>query len=333
MTKKIIYEGELDLNGYQIPCFVLEDGTRILSGRGLQEALRIRDRPLDGGKRGGYILPTFFESKLFKDLIGKGLDMAKLEPIICKRGNQTIHGYEATILADICDLILQARKSGYPLTERQKTVADQCELLIRAFAKVGIIALVDEATGYQYTREKDDLQKILRAYIAPELLPWQKKFPDIFYKELFRLNGWEFTSRGIKKRPGVIGTWTKKLVYEQLPEGVLDELKKKTPKSEKGNYIARFHQNLTPDIGNEHLAAQLNQVITLFQLSDSMEHMWNQFTKLKARQSGQLELFFEFDEKGHTIDLPENNPSLQLSSFNKDLKKAINFNPKDKKSD
>mgnify|MGYP003561277120 CR=1 FL=1 len=52
---------------------------------------------------------------------------------------------------------------------------------MRAFARVGITALVDEATGYQYERENDELQKILKAYISEELLPWQKRFPDIFY--------------------------------------------------------------------------------------------------------------------------------------------------------
>lgn len=70
---------------------------------------------------------------------------------------------------------------------------------MRVFARVGITALVDEATGYQYDREKNELQKILKAYIAEDLLPWQKRFPDIYYKELFRLNGWDFTVNGIKK--------------------------------------------------------------------------------------------------------------------------------------
>lgn len=42
---------------------------------------------------------------------------------------------------------------------------------MRVFARVGITALVDEATGYQYDREKNELQKILKAYIAEDLLP------------------------------------------------------------------------------------------------------------------------------------------------------------------
>ena len=108
-------------------------------------------------------------------------------------------------------------------------IAERSKQLVRGFATIGIIALIDEATGYQYTREKDELQKILKAYISAELLPWQKRFPDVFYKELFRLNGWNFTIQDIKKRPGVIGTWTNRLIYEQLPKGVLEELKAKVP--------------------------------------------------------------------------------------------------------
>ena len=169
-----------------------------------------------------------------------------------------------------------------------------------SFSKVGIIALVDEATGYQYDRERDELQKILRAYISEELLPWQKRFPDVFYRELFRLNGWDFTIKDIRKRPGIIGKWTNKIIYEQLPTGVLDELKNKTPKSEGGNYIARFHQSLTTDVGEPNLEKQINKVITLFQVSDNMAQFWSNFQKMIDRQSGQLQIPFEFDDEGHT---------------------------------
>lgn len=185
-----------------------------MSGRGFQEAVRIRDR-VEGEKRGGYILPTFLASKTLNPFIESKLEVAKLEPIICYRGNQKIHGYEATVLADVCDAILEARRSGVHFTERQSIVAGQCEILMRSFAKVGIIALVDEATGYQYEREHQELQRILRAYISEELLAWQKRFPDTFYREIFRLNGWGHFMSGnidINKRPGVIGHWTNRLL-------------------------------------------------------------------------------------------------------------------------
>lgn len=298
--REILYEGILDLAGIEIPCYVLDDGTRILSGRKMQEALKIVDVE-DGKQTAGTRLNRYLEQKTLEPFIYKGREQDHFKPIICYRGTQKINGYEATLLADLCDAFLEARKH-ISLSPRQTIIAEQCEVLIRAFAKVGITALVDEATGYQYEREKDELQQILRKYISEELLPWQKRFPDIFYKELFRLNGQDYTVKGIQKRPGVVGTWTNKLVYEQLPQGVLDELRNNVPKSETGNPTARFHQLLTDDIGSPHLTAQINQIVTLFQLSDNMQEMWNNFQKLKLRQSGQLDLPFKFDAKGHTTE-------------------------------
>lgn len=298
--REILYEGILDLAGIEIPCYVLDDGTRVLSGRKMQEALKIVDVE-DGKQTAGTRLNRYLEQKTLEPFIYKGREQDHFKPIICYRGTQKINGYEATLLADLCDAFLEARKHIL-LSPRQTIIAEQCEVLIRAFAKVGITALVDEATGYQYEREKDELQQILRKYISEELLPWQKRFPDIFYKELFRLNGWDYTVKGIQKRPGVVGAWTNKLVYEQLPQGVLDELRNNVPKSETGNPTARFHQLLTDDIGSPHLTAQINQIVTLFQLSDNMKEMWNNFQKLKLRQSGQLDLPFKFDEKGHTTE-------------------------------
>lgn len=296
--RAITHTGELDLCGFKIPCYVLEDGTRVLSSRGLQESLKmVDDKKITAGTR----LVRYLDQKSLKPFIYKDKALGHFNPIECYLGKQKINGYEATVLADICDAFLEAR-THILLSPRQQIIADQCEILARAFMRVGIIALVDEVTGYQYDRERQELQKILKAYIAEELQPWQKRFPDVFYKELFRLNGWNYTVKGIKKRPSVVGRWTNKLIYEQLPSGVLKELKMKTPKNVSGNRIVRLHQSLTIDVGNEHLASQITQVVTLFQLSNSMKHMWGQFDTLKSRQKGQLELPYRFDDKGHTIE-------------------------------
>ena len=320
----IKHKGVIELNNTKIDCYVLEDGTRVLSGREMQKALKMVDDVEDGKQVAGTRLNRYLSQKSLNSFIFNDKEQDHFEPIVCYFGEQKINGYEATVLIDICDAFLQARKE-IKLSPRQSIIAEQCEILVRSFAKIGLIALIDEATGYQHERENDELQKILKAYIAEELLPWQKRFPDIFYKELFRLNGWNYTVNGIKNRPSVIGKWTNTLVYNQLPKGVIDELKRKTPKSESGNKTARYHQFLTVDIGEPNLNAQINQIVTLFQLSNNMKHMWQQFETLKSRQSGQLELPFNFDKEGHTIEPKEES---MLSDFNKSLKKAIDFNPK-----
>lgn len=298
MSNIVKYRGELDLNGIKIPCYVLDDGTRIISGRGMQESLKMVDVE-DGKQTAGTRLARYFNQKSLNPFFSKYLSSGHFETIICNDGGKKINGYKAEALADICDVFLQARKE-IDLSARQAIIADQCEILMRAFARVGITALVDEATGYQYDREHDELQKILKAYISEELLPWQKRFPDVFYKELFRLNKWDYTVNGIKKRPSIIGKWTNIIIYEELPKGVIDELKSKTPKSASGNRTERYHQFLTEDIGEPNLEKQINKAITLFQVSDNMKQFWQNFYKMKDRQIGQMEFPFEFDENGYT---------------------------------
>jgi len=292
--RQIKYEGSLELSPELIlPCYVLEDGTRVLSGRGMQNSLKLGNtKEVREELKAGDNLGRFLSSKWFKELIVNDYDLAHFKPLICYKGNQKINGYEATTLIDLCNIILRAREGGVLKTERQLLVAAQCEILIRSFAKIGIIALIDEATGYQHDREKNELQKILKAYIAEELLPWQKRFPDDFYKEIFRLNKWDYTVTGIKLRPGVIGTWTKNLVYHQLPKGVLKELYDKTPKTSSGKLAKRLHQSLTPDIGNPHLEKQLISVITLMNISRD----WKEFLKYFNKKYGQQSLDFKEED-------------------------------------
>lgn len=185
-TNQIRCKGELHLGDFSIPCYVLEDGRRVLSGRGMQEALKMVD---DNKTASGHRILRYLNQKSLNPFIFKDKDPGHFEPLICYDGGAQINGYEAVVLIDICDGILEARKH-IELSPRQAIIAEQCEILVRSFAKVGLIALIDEATGYQHEREQDELQKILKAYIADELLPWQKRFPDVFYQELFRLNGW-----------------------------------------------------------------------------------------------------------------------------------------------
>ena len=163
--RKVKYEGELDLAGYKIPCFVLEDGTRILSSRGMQIALKIVD---DAKETRGAELGRFLAQKSLQPFIYKGGKVANFDPLVCQKGEVIIKGYNAIVLPDFCDRMLEARRN-IKLKGRQSIVASQCEILMRSFAKVGIIALIDEKTGYQKFREQT-LQEILKLYISEEIL-------------------------------------------------------------------------------------------------------------------------------------------------------------------
>ncbi|NEP54881.1 MAG: hypothetical protein F6K65_41295 [Moorea sp. SIO3C2] len=283
---EVTHSGQIKLGNFSVDCYVLEDGRRVLSGRGMQSALSMTD---DFPQLTGSRLSRYLNQKSLEPFLSEAKKQGHLEPINCYQGNKPINGYEAYALLDICDAFLEARRH-IQLGERQTIIAEQCEIIVRSFAKLGLIALIDEATGYQYERENNELQTLIDKYVSEELRAWQKTFPDVYYREIFRLRGWDFTVKGIKKRPSVVGTWTNKLVYEQLPPGVLEELKSKTPKTSSGNYKARFFQSLTEDVGDLHLRSQLNSVITLLQVSDTWDEFMCKFKKLVEHRKGQLGL-------------------------------------------
>lgn len=291
MSEKLYatHEGKLNLNNSVLDVAILNNGQRILTQSAVFKAL---DRPSRGNSR-VIGIPTFMDAKNLQPLISEDL-RGVINKIEYKGLNDTIQiGFDANILPLVSDLYLKARELGVIKTSAQLATAQKAEILVRSLAKIGVMALVDEATGYQYERERFELQKTFEAYINKELLKWQKMFPDDFYYEIFRLNGWDYTVDSIKKRPGVVGTWTNKLVYNRLPNGVLDELKRKTPKSVKGNYTAKFFQSLTPEIGHPELSAQIYKVVGIMRISKDWKDFIGNFNTMVSREDGQIELDIE----------------------------------------
>lgn len=318
---KATHEGELDINGIKLICYNLPTGERVLSRASVIKALG-RTGKAKGGRQydEGFKTPVFLTANNLKPFISSELDSNSKPIIFLDKGGQERIGYSAQLLPSICYVFIDANKAG-AIKSKQKHIVDQCEKLVRGFATVGILALVDEATGYQYDREKDELQKILKLYVSDEILDWQKTFHNNFYKNIFRLKNWPYTANDIKKRPGVVGTYTNKFIYEQLPKGVLDRLKVKTPKSESGNYLYRLHQSLTPETGREHLRNQLVAVNTLMDVS----HNWNEFLRLFQKKYGQLEI--NYDE----VDRPQNDKKMvDNTKFNNELKGLLSV-PKPEK--
>jgi hypothetical protein len=268
----------LRIGSLEMPCYVLEDGRRVLVQTSMILALGMA-----AGGRGKYgvtndRLARFTTQKTLSPYISEELRIATTDPIkFITPSNSLAYGYEATVLADICDAVLRAREDNI-LQKQQAHIAKQCEILVRGFARVGIIALVDEATGYQDVRSRQALEKILEQFISQELLKWAKTFPDDFYREMFRLRGWHYSTVSVK-RPSFVGTLTNDLVYERLAPGILDELRRITPRDDKGRPKHRYHQRLTEDIGHPRLREHLTAVIALMRASSN----WSQFYRMMAR--------------------------------------------------
>jgi len=194
----------------------------------------------------------------------------------------------------VCEVYLRARDAGQT-RKHQQHIVEACDLLMRGLARVGIIALVDEATGYQEDRAKNELQKILEKYIAPELMRWTKRFPDDFFRHIYRLHGWAYQP-GTAKRTPYVGKLINRCVYEELPPGVLDELRNRNPVIDKGYRQFRHHQFLTDHTGHPHLDRQITAVLTVMKVSDDREDFEENFKKAFEKPiQGRLPLVVNVD--------------------------------------
>lgn len=270
--KNIKHEGELDLNGLKIKCYVLADETRVLSSREMQRVLKFVDED-SNYQVSGDRLNRQLNQKSMMPFLYQGKETNHYEPIECFNGDSKVHGFEATKLVDICDAFMEA-KNNIELSSRQKIIAAQCEILIRSFAKIGIIALVDEATGYKKQRE-NEYRKLIATYIADELKPWVKTFDQSFFEHIYRLNGWDWglITRGERKNhPQVVGKMINDLVYNRLPEGVLEELQTRNPKNAKGNRVQKHHQFLSTNVGERELLKHLGKLEVVFSMFERGEY-------------------------------------------------------------
>jgi hypothetical protein len=253
------HTGTLKIQSINIPCYVLENGERVISGRGLQNAFGYSSSAAGTALARELVK---LEDRTVIEAVDKRVSFKR--PGAGGSAEQTF-GYRAEILVDICDVLLEYRKH-HQLTEIQESLAHRAETLTRAFAKVGVIALIDEATGY--TKAKDEYQKILEQYLAPEIRPWIKTFDEEYYKELYRLLGWDWDAfRAAKKKTHsrYIGWLTNRIVYEKLAPGVLEALKELNPKDEKGNRSHKYHQDLSDNIGYIRLVKHLASVTTIME--------------------------------------------------------------------
>ena len=141
---------------------------------------------------------------------------------------------------------------------------------MRGSATTGIIALVDQATGFQYERDRTALQVILNRYLSAELAAWAKRFPDEFYDELFRLRGWQWERKG-SRRPVQVAKDTINLVYMRMLPDLVKELEIRNPKDERGRRRAKHHQFFTVDIGSPALNTHVHAIITLMRAFDTWE--------------------------------------------------------------
>jgi len=272
---KATHSGNLIIGKMNFPCSVLSDGTRILTqsnfmiGMGMYYSGWIAKNK--SKEQSAADIPHFLAFKSITPFINKHLgDLQFITVKYRTEKGSLAHGIKAEIIPKICEIWLDADEN-IKLGKRQKKIAQNAKVLMRALAYIGIVALVDEVTGYQEIRDKEALQKILDKYLTDEWASWSKTFPETFYKELFRLKDIKYPIGNGKNRPSYVGHWTNEIVYKRLAPGILSELREKNPSSSNGIRPKRHHQYLSRDYGHPKLKEHLSNIIFLMKTCSNFE--------------------------------------------------------------
>lgn len=282
----------------KIECYVLADGTRVLTQSSVMLAMGRSRTPRRIGTS-DEDLPPILQGKAIREFVSDEV-YETCKPIAFQLPtNARASGYNAELLPAICDVFLRARAAG-KLPSNQLHIAAQAEILVRGLARVGIIALVDEATGYQEVRAADALAKILEAFVDKELQPWVSTFPVDYYREMFRLRGLDFPTATVR-RPQYFGHYTNNIVYSRLAPGVQQELKRVQRRTDDGRPKDKLFQRLTTNKGYPQLREHLGSVVTLMKLSADWDDFMAKLDQMHPRLGDTMPLPLEWgsdDGKG-----------------------------------
>jgi hypothetical protein len=290
IISRATHKGFMHISGIDLECYVLEDGRRVFNKKGMAKAIGLKS---EGGNA--------FLKAMGRKGLGSEIDQKLYEKIenpiyFNYLRSDPWHAYEADVLVEVCKSIKRAKDAGR-LTNTQEELYHHANALLNAFGKIGVVALIDEATGYQKERSPDALRLLVQQYLEDEKREWQKEFPDEYYNLLNNIYGSGNTA--IRKsgaivlnKPQHFANFTRSYIYQPLENGsVLEELDKLNPYIDsKGTRKDRFHQHLSKDYGIEKLRIQVREVITLLKVSDTVEDFKKLFKKRFPRKGDQLDL-------------------------------------------
>lgn len=261
--------GTLPIGDARLPCYVLDDGgrSRVFSLKGVVVGLI----ETEGGPLAEYIKVRPLRPFLPDDLIPAEND-AIPALIQFDTGGEGFTKYAWGLpvekFMDLCVAYSTAADSpSTQLTDRQSRIAANANRFIRACAKVGIVALVDEATGYQEQRPVDELQFRLSLYLAESMRKWEKTFPDELWMQFGRLTGW---TKPAHQRPKYWGKLVLELVYKYLDPDVTVWLQENAPKPVHGQ---NYHQWLSSQYGLQRLVEHIWKLIGVASTCNTMDEL------------------------------------------------------------
>jgi hypothetical protein len=278
------WRGTLNIVGLEVPCYVLDNGEKVIGRTSATELLT--------GVKGGGALEKYIGVRALEPFINSSLVLEKMVPfrLLEVEGlEKAVKGLPADLMIEVCQGFVAALQASFDpssphprMTDRQRQMAMQASIFLSACAKLGLEALIDEATGYQYERAEDALQVKLRAFIADELRAWEKTFPDELWTEFGRLTGWRGS---LHSRPKWWGKLVIELIYDTLDPDVAEYLKNNKPPPG-----VKWHRQLTENIGVRALVSRCYEVIGMAKTCSNMRDLRQKVAEHYGREVVQFSL-------------------------------------------
>lgn len=252
--------------GFDAECYVLDDEqkTAVISQRGMSAAIGI-------DPTSGTALQRFLKGERIAPHVGGELSENLENPLVfqwsdpgAKQPKIVVHGYDVTILIDICKAIINAAAAPDGLLGRQKHIATQAHVIVNASAKSGIKGLVYALTGYDADRE--DTIAAFKFFVREEARDYEREFPDELYVEWYRLYQLPKPERN---KPWKFQHLTVEHVYYPLARsnGRILELTR-AMRDKSGQRYKKLTQFLS-EIGVKALRRHLGQLLGMAQVSES----------------------------------------------------------------
>lgn len=275
------WAGILQIGDNELPCYVLNDGRRVISRTGATSSLT--GRKGRSGDLESYIgvgaLQGYLPSEFADHMIEFTLQGVK---------HKTVRGVTAESFCDLCTAYVRALEDGALQSDRQREIAAHAGMFLAASAKVGLLALIDEATGYQFDRAEDALRLKLKMFLEDEMRKWEKTFPDQLWAEFGRLTNWEGATNS--QRPKYWGKLVMELVYGYLDPDVAQWLKENAPKPRSGQ---NYHQWLSSQYGLKRLTEHLWMLIGMAAACQTMPELRQRMAERFGKQQVQFTLFID----------------------------------------
>lgn len=277
------HKGPLTIGDITVEAYRLRDGRRLISKKGMADILGLQST-------GGNAFLRSFTRPGLRSEVTENLWQKIENPFVFKivdydsksETGFTGDGYEAETLIDCCKAIVSAAQNG-KLHGKQTFLAIRAEIIIRAAAKLGITALIDEAVNYVPDHRRGEYQALFEKFILDECRQWEEEFPRKYLDMIYNLYGLKRINPDSTQTPRFFGKFTRKYIYAPLAHSrgaILAELDEKNPVVyTNGGRKFKMHSFLTKEVGLPALRQHLWQVIGIGSICNSKAQFERNFYK------------------------------------------------------